>query len=105
MLARSRVNEGLPRTKGGSRSLQEGNGGCSSVQRDRRQTSTVLRYLKIDSNRKRTCVCVFLTLNSSSYPSASSTTSVRADSSIVLVERNKLCGHKTMTQRYCIVMQ
>ena len=43
-------------------------------------------------------MCVFFTLNNSSYPSASCTPSVRADSSIL--ERYKFWGHKTTRQRY-----
>jgi len=45
---------------------------------------------------ERACRCVFFTFNRSFYPSTSSTTSVRADSSIL--ERYKLCGHKTTPQ-------
>ena len=46
------------------------------------------------------CICVFVTLNRYFYPSTFSTTSARADSSIL--ERYKLCGHKTTPQRYYV---
>ena len=46
------------------------------------------------------CVCVFFTLKYSFYPSTSSTTSARADYSIL--EEILLYGHKTTSQRYYV---
>ena len=43
------------------------------------------------------CLYMFFILNRYFYPSTSSTTNVRADSFIL--ERYKLCGHKTASQR------
>ena len=52
-----------------------------------------------------TALCVFFTFNRYIYPSTSSTTSVRADSSIP-DERYKRCGPKTTPhQRYYIAIQ
>ena len=46
------------------------------------------------------CVGLFFTLNRSFYPSTSSTTIVRADSSILIfvIERYNICGHKATPQ-------
>ena len=44
---------------------------------------------------------MFFTLNRSFYPSTSSTTSVRADSSIL--DRDTFYGHKTTPKRYYVV--
>ncbi|MEP4441846.1 MAG: hypothetical protein ABJ059_00070, partial [Hyphomicrobiales bacterium] len=52
------------------------------------------------SSTARVVVVVFFTLNRSFYPSTSSTTSVRADSSTL--ERYKFCGHKATPHRFYV---
>ena len=47
--------------------------------------------------------CVLCTCNHSFYPSTSNTTSVRrADSSILIIERQKFCGHENTPQSYYV---